>query len=76
MAWTVYGLIVSQFGDREDLIEISGLNIKKPIKQFLKDDYGYEEDFIGVVAVVMFAWPVFFALIYSLCIKHLNFQSR
>ncbi|KAK9232138.1 hypothetical protein WN943_022381 [Citrus x changshan-huyou] len=41
MAWTLYGLVVSQFGDLEDKLE-SG----ETVKQFLRSYFGYKHDFL------------------------------
>ncbi|KAJ7963070.1 Pleiotropic drug resistance ABC transporter [Quillaja saponaria] len=76
VAWTVYGLIISQYGDIEDKIKVPGLSTDPTIKQFIQDQYGYKPDFMGPVAAVLFAFSAFFAFIYAFCIKILNFQTR
>ncbi|KAF8393439.1 hypothetical protein HHK36_021683 [Tetracentron sinense] len=75
VAWTVYGLIVSQYGDLEDKIKVPGM-IDQSIKSYVKDYFGYDQDFMGVVAVVLVGFTVFFAFMYAYCIKTLNFQQR
>ncbi|KAL3528696.1 hypothetical protein ACH5RR_008018 [Cinchona calisaya] len=76
MAWTVYGLIVSQYGDVEDRIQVNGMLIDPRIKDYIKDHFGYEPDFIRPVVIVLIGFTVFFAFMYSCCIKTLNFQRR
>ncbi|KAJ0964795.1 hypothetical protein J5N97_025933 [Dioscorea zingiberensis] len=76
LAWTVYGLIVTQYGDLEDLIFVPGELEKKRIKDYVKDYFGYNPDFMGVVAAVLVGFSVFFAFMFALCIKKLNFQNR
>ncbi|KAK1313458.1 ABC transporter G family member 36 [Acorus calamus] len=78
VAWTVYGLIVSQYGDLDDTIKVTGPNGEFPeaIKKYIKDQFGYDRDFMGPVAVVLAAFAAFFALMYAYCIKTLNFQQR
>jgi hypothetical protein len=75
VAWTVYGLVVSQYGDMEDMIKVPG-QPDQQVGQFIKSYFGYDEDFMGVVAAVLAGFTVFFALIYAYCIKAFNFQQR
>jgi hypothetical protein len=72
VAWTLYGLIVSQFGDIKDVIEDTG----DTVEGFVKNYFGFERDFLGVVAGVVVAWTVLFAFIFAFAIKAFNFQRR
>lgn len=76
MAWTVYGLIVSQFGDVEDTIKVPGMEPDPTIKWYMQEHFGYDPDFMGQVAVVLVGFTVFFAFMYAYCLKKLNFQTR
>ncbi|GMN37140.1 hypothetical protein TIFTF001_006570 [Ficus carica] len=76
VAWTVYGLIVSQYGDVEDTIKVPGMPKKQTIKWYIENYYGYNPDFMGEVAVVLVGFTVFFAFMFACCIKTLNFQKR
>lgn len=76
VAWTVYGCIVSQYGDVEDRITETGMSPNPMIKDFIKDYFGYNPDFMPLVAVVLVGFAVFFAFMYSYAIKTLNFQTR
>ncbi|KAJ7535346.1 hypothetical protein O6H91_12G029400 [Diphasiastrum complanatum] len=75
VAWTVYGLITSQYGDLTTPLQLSDGSVK-PIKQFLEDYFGYHHDFLGVVAAVLVGFSLFFAFMFAVCIKVLNFQQR
>ncbi|MBA0774776.1 hypothetical protein Gotri_009963, partial [Gossypium trilobum] len=61
VAWTVYGLIVSQYGDIVDTIKAPGISPDPMVKDYIKDQYGYDSDFIGPVAAVLVGFAVFFA---------------
>jgi len=76
VAWTVYGLIVSQYGDIERTILAPGLEANPPIKQYINDHFGYDPNFMGPVAAVLVSFSVFFAFIFAYAIKTLNFQLR
>ncbi|MED6107248.1 ABC transporter G member 36 [Stylosanthes scabra] len=76
VAWTVYGLIVSQYRDVTKEINILGTNHNVTIKQYIDDQYGFKSDFMGPVAGVLVAFTVFFAFVFAFCIKTMNFQNR
>lgn len=74
VAWTVYGLIMTQYGDLEDLIN-TPLGVRS-IKDYIEDYYGFKTSFKAPVAVVLVGFSTFFAFTYGYCIKTLNFQQR
>ncbi|KAL5576928.1 hypothetical protein UlMin_018627 [Ulmus minor] len=76
VAWTVYGLILSQYGSSEDLITAPGMANRIAIKDYLNAQYGYESDFMGPIAGVLVGFAVFFGFMFAYCIKTLNFQTR
>ncbi|VVA95985.1 unnamed protein product [Arabis nemorensis] len=76
VAWTVYGLIVSQYGDVETPIDVLGGPANLTVKQYIEDHYGFKSDFMGPVAAVLIGFTVFFAFIFAFCIRTLNFQTR
>ncbi|KAJ6348196.1 hypothetical protein OIU76_004634 [Salix suchowensis] len=76
VAWTVYGLIVSQYGDVQDTIKVPGYEYNPQIKFYIQDHFGYDPDFMGPVAVVLVGFTVFFAFLFAFCIRTLNFQAR
>ncbi|KAH6758772.1 pleiotropic drug resistance 12 [Perilla frutescens var. frutescens] len=71
VAWTLYGLVASQFGDAGKQLQTG-----QSVRDFLRTYFGFRHDFIGVVAVVVAGFGVGFALIFALAIKTFNFQRR
>ncbi|XP_045801854.1 ABC transporter G family member 36 [Trifolium pratense] len=76
VAWTVYGLIVSQYRDVTVGISVPGETEKIAINKFIEEHYGFKPDFMGPVSAVLIGFTVFFAFIFAFCIKALNFQTR
>lgn len=77
MAWTVYGLIIGQYGDVTDTIQVMGSSEPPPmIKTYIQERFGYDPNFKGPVGAVLVGFAVFFAFMYAYCIKSLNFQMR
>ncbi|KAH9666408.1 ABC transporter G family member 40 [Citrus sinensis] len=72
IAWTLYGLVASQFGDIDDTRLESG----ETVKQFLRSYFGFKHDFLGVIAAVHVAFTVLFVFVFALGIKAFNFQRR
>lgn len=75
VAWTIYGLVTSQVGDKDTDLEIPGAGTA-PLKDFLKQYLGFEYSFLPTVAVVHVAWCILFSLVFACGIKFLNFQRR
>ncbi|TYI81108.1 hypothetical protein E1A91_D05G132600v1 [Gossypium mustelinum] len=71
MAWTLYGLIVSQYGDVKDVLDAG-----ETTEEFLKKYFGFRHDFVGVVAAVIVGWALLFAFLFAVSIKLFNFQRR
>ncbi|KAA8540447.1 hypothetical protein F0562_024634 [Nyssa sinensis] len=71
VAWTLYGLAASQFGDKKD-----ALDINQTVEDFLSSYFGFKHDFIGVVAAAVVGFTVLFAFIFAFSIKAFNFQRR
>ncbi|KAK9938203.1 hypothetical protein M0R45_014956 [Rubus argutus] len=76
VAWTVYGLIVSQYGDIEETIKAPGMASDPTVKWYIEDHFGFDPNFMGPVAGVLIGFTLFFAFLYGYCIKTLNFQIR
>ncbi|XAR64951.1 Iron-chelate-transporting ATPase [Bertholletia excelsa] len=74
-AWTIYGLVTSELGQKTDKIEVPGAG-SVPVKVFLEDFFGYKYDFLGVVSAVHIGWVLLFSFVFAYCIKYLNFQHR
>ncbi|KAJ9695170.1 hypothetical protein PVL29_010586 [Vitis rotundifolia] len=75
VAWTLYGLVTSQVGDKNALLEVPGSG-NVPLKLFLKESLGFEYDFLPAVAVAHVVWVVLFFFVFAYGIKFLNFQRR
>ncbi|CAJ2632861.1 unnamed protein product [Trifolium pratense] len=73
-AWTLNGLVTSQFGDVKDSLDFNGRIV--PIQDFLRNYFGFTYDFLGIVAVIVVGFTIGFVLIFAICIKKLNFQRR
>jgi hypothetical protein len=75
VAWTLYGLITSQLGDKKTEIVIPG-DGSMELKEFLEQNLGYDYDFLPEVAVAHIGWVLLFAFVFAFGIKFLNFQKR
>uniref|UniRef100_A0A7N0RH17 ABC transporter domain-containing protein n=1 Tax=Kalanchoe fedtschenkoi TaxID=63787 RepID=A0A7N0RH17_KALFE len=71
-AWTLYGMVGSQYGDITSLMTDNN----QTVKEFVDSYFGFEHDFLGIVAVVIVAFTVLFAFIFAFSIKAFNFQKR
>ncbi|GAB2228064.1 hypothetical protein Droror1_Dr00009894 [Drosera rotundifolia] len=76
VSWTVYGLIVSQYGDLNTTITVTGVTPNPTIRWYVQNRLGYNPDFMGPVAVVLVGFAVFFAFLFAFSIRTLNFQTR
>ncbi|KAM1395991.1 hypothetical protein ACFX2I_013738 [Malus domestica] len=75
VAWTLYGLVTSQVGDKNADLILPGYGTM-PLKKFLKDDLGFEYDFLPAVAAAHVGWVLLFFFVFAYGIKFLNFQRR
>ncbi|KAL5701727.1 transcription factor [Ranunculus cassubicifolius] len=71
VSWTLYGLVVSQYGDVNDRFE-SG----EEVKDFVREYFGYRHSFLPIVGVVIVAFSVLFAFVFAFSIRTFNFQKR
>lgn len=77
MAWTIYGLITSQFGDIDTPTRVLGDEAnEQSVKQFIESYFGFRHDFMPVVAVMSPLFAILFAAVFVVGIKFLNFQHR
>ncbi|EPS66000.1 pleiotropic drug resistance protein, partial [Genlisea aurea] len=70
-ACSLYGLIVSQYGDIHDTMS-NGLKVT----EFLHEYFGYNRSMLGVVAVIMAGSVALFTLVFAVAIGTFNFQKR
>ncbi|KDP37000.1 hypothetical protein JCGZ_06056 [Jatropha curcas] len=73
VAWTLYGVLASQYGDIKDPLEDGD---QQPVQDYLREYYGMKHDFLGAVAVVIPGIAVLFAFIFAVSIRSFNFQRR
>lgn len=76
VAWSLYGLLVSQYGDVDALVQRAGGAQTIAIKQLLKEQFGYRHDLLGPAAIAVVSFCLLFALTFAFAIKALNFQTR
>ncbi|GJR70250.1 dentin sialophosphoprotein-like protein isoform X1 [Tanacetum coccineum] len=60
VAWSLYGLLTSQYGDVNEPLKLADDSRSVPLRQLLKDQFGYENEFLGVGATdvvgFLFMW--------------------
>ncbi|CAA0810634.1 ABC transporter G family member 40 [Striga hermonthica] len=71
IAWTLYGLVASQFGDVE-----SKLDTGETVREFVLNYFDFKHDFVGYVAIIIVGIAVLFAFIFAFSIRAFNFQKR
>jgi len=72
VAWSLYGLFASQFGNITDILEMEDVTVQEDIRNY----YGIKHDFVGVSAAVVFGIAIIFAFTFVVSIKVFNFQHR
>ncbi|GLJ18676.1 hypothetical protein SUGI_0333120 [Cryptomeria japonica] len=75
VAWTLYGLIASQYGDVMDKMSKTD-GTSETVKDFLRNYFGFRHSFVGVTAGMTMGFGILFAFIFAFAIKTLNFQNR
>ncbi|CAN1134900.1 ABC transporter G family member 39 [Linum perenne] len=75
VAWTLYGMVTSQVGDKDNLVEIPGAPSMR-MKEFLQKGMGFEHSFLPAVAVAHLVFVCLFFFVFAFGIKYLNFQRR
>ncbi|XP_012076642.1 pleiotropic drug resistance protein 1 [Jatropha curcas] len=71
VAWTLYGLVASQYGDIKDVLDTG-----ETVDHFLRTYFGFRHEFVGIAASVIFGISMLFGFIFALSIKSFNFQKR
>ncbi|XP_020260301.1 pleiotropic drug resistance protein 2-like isoform X1 [Asparagus officinalis] len=75
LAWSTYGIVVSQLGEDDNLIMVPG-EPSMSVKNYLHAKLGYEHSFLGYAAVAHVGFSLVFFLVFAFAIKYLNFQNR
>jgi len=73
-SWALEGMFTSQYGDLDK--EISVFGETKTASAFIEDYFGYRQDFLGVVGLVLIIIPIVIASLFTYFIGKLNFQRR
>ncbi|KAG4119906.1 hypothetical protein ERO13_D11G108000v2 [Gossypium hirsutum] len=73
-SWSLKGLLTSQYGEIEE--EIMAFGEKKALNTFLDSQYGYKHRDLPIIAVVLLAFPLVFASVFTYGIAKLNYQRR
>ena len=73
-SWSLNGMLTSQYGDINKKIVVFGET--KTVVAFLEDYFGFHHDQLAIVAVVLVAFPIVFASLFSYFIGQLKFQRR
>ncbi|XP_031487829.1 pleiotropic drug resistance protein 1-like [Nymphaea colorata] len=75
VAWTIYGLVTSQFGDVDSYLQ--DITIQPvTVSEFTRTYFGFRHELLGVVSAVVVGFSVLFAFIYAFGIMKLNFEKR
>jgi len=75
MSWTLNLFFTTQFGYEDDKkIEVFGETTS--VATFVRDYFGFRRDLLPLAAIVLPAFPVFFATLFGYSISKLNFQRR
>ncbi|KAH7863963.1 hypothetical protein Vadar_024070 [Vaccinium darrowii] len=75
VAWTIYGILASQFGDNTETLLIPG-QTSMPVNEFLKENLGFEHSFLVPVVFAHVGWVLLFFFVFAYGIRFLNFQRR
>ncbi|KAK3210798.1 hypothetical protein Dsin_015504 [Dipteronia sinensis] len=76
VAWSLYGLLTSQYGDDDRPVKLSDGIHSMPIRELLRKVFGFRHDFLGMAGVMVVVFATFFALIFAFAIKSFKFQKR
>lgn len=76
IAWSLYGLLTSQYGDIDESVKLADGVHSVPVKQLLEDQFGFRHDFLGIAGIAVVGFCIMFAVTFAFAIKFLNFQRR
>ncbi|KAL8154455.1 hypothetical protein V2J09_012215 [Rumex salicifolius] len=76
VAWTIYGIVTSQLGDKDSNLVVPGVDRNVTVKEFLEDYFGFHHDFLPVVVGAHVGFVLLFLFVFAYGIKVLNFQRR
>ncbi|CAK9224005.1 unnamed protein product [Sphagnum troendelagicum] len=76
VAWTLYGLIVTQFGDVTSLVHPTGGGVPMKVQDFVSQTFGFHHDLLGLAVAMPVVFTILFASVFAFGIMFLNFQHR
>ncbi|KAL8037545.1 hypothetical protein ABFX02_11G046400 [Erythranthe guttata] len=76
IAWSLYGLVASQYADVEKLVKLSDGVQLLSTRLLVKNVFGFRHDFVGIAGIMVVGFCVLFAVIFAFAIKSFNFQRR
>ncbi|CAL5435368.1 unnamed protein product [Camellia sinensis] len=71
IAWTLYGLVASQFGDIQGTLDTG-----ETVEEFARNYFDFKHDFVGYVAIIIAGIAILFGFIFAYSIRVFNFQKR
>ncbi|KAL5701728.1 transcription factor [Ranunculus cassubicifolius] len=71
VAWTLYGLVDSQYGDVTDKLDTG-----QQVKDFVRVYFGFNHEFLPIVITVIVGFAVLFSFLFAFSIRAFNFQKR
>ncbi|WJX16311.1 transcription factor [Trifolium repens] len=71
VAWTLNGLVTSQYGDNMEILENG-----QRVEEFVRNYFGFKHGLLGEAAIFVVGFSVLFAFIFTFSIKAFNFQKR
>ncbi|KAL7166187.1 hypothetical protein ACSBR2_036964 [Camellia fascicularis] len=71
VAWTLYGLVASQFGDIQGTLDTG-----ETVEEFVRNYFDFKHEFVGYVAIIIVGIAVLFGFIFANSIRVFNFQKR
>jgi ABC-type multidrug transport system permease subunit len=74
--WSLYGIIVSQLGDVQEVLSLGAGMGSAPVGEYLNASFGYKHSFIGWVALILVGYGLAFAVIAVIALQFLKFQKR
>ncbi|KAL8129518.1 hypothetical protein V2J09_018673, partial [Rumex salicifolius] len=76
VAWSLYGLLTSQYGDVSEPMKLAGSYQTIPIRRYLRDHFGYKHELLGVAALSVVGFCLLFIVVFAFAMKSFNFQKR
>ncbi|XP_022948694.1 pleiotropic drug resistance protein 1-like [Cucurbita moschata] len=71
VGWTLYGLVASQYGDVQDVLETG-----QTVQEFVRQYFGFRHDFLRLSNSMVAGFAVLFAVVFAISITVFNFQRR